>query len=197
MKRPALIFLAVVCVWLPRFAGAQGLTGALIGTVKDAQGGVLPRAVVTMSSAALIGGPARTTTNGKGQLRFPVLPPGAYVLDIELPGFTTFHEAGIRIGAGATIERTVVLKLAGLAESIVVEGTGSRIEARDLRVASDASTCCWTSSMRSMTRRRKLWPPTTCSARTSASRHRSLIRAARCSVSGSTSGGRGEARQTV
>jgi hypothetical protein len=56
-------------------AGAQGLTGALIGTVKDAQGGVLSGAVVRVNSPALIGGPATLTTNEKGQLRFPALPP--------------------------------------------------------------------------------------------------------------------------
>ena len=43
----------------------------------------------------------------------------------------TYHEEDIRIGAGATIERTAVLNVAGLAESVVVEGAGSRIEARD------------------------------------------------------------------
>ena len=47
-----------------------------------------------------------------------------------MPGFAAYHEADIRIGAGATIERTAVLKLAGLAESVVVEGAGSRVEAR-------------------------------------------------------------------
>ena len=70
------------------------------------------------------------TTNERGQLRFPNLPPGSYTLDIEMQGFAPYHEEDIRIGAGATLERTVVLKLAGVAESIVVEGAGSRIEAR-------------------------------------------------------------------
>ena len=132
-RGPALVVLlvAAACVLLPQIAGGQGLTGALIGTVKDAQGGVLPGAVVRVSSPALIGGPATLTTNEKGQLRFPALPPGSYALDIEFQGFTTYHEEDIRIGAGATIERTAVLKLAGVAESVVVEGVGSRIEARD------------------------------------------------------------------
>ena len=48
-----------------------------------------------------------------------------------MQGFATYHEEDIRIGAGATIERTAVLKLAGFAESVVVEGAGSRIDARD------------------------------------------------------------------
>src|SRR6476469_8895413 len=123
--------LSVACLLLAQVAVAQGLTGALIGTVKDAQRGVLPGAVVRVSSPALIGGPLTVITNEKGQLRFPVLPPGPYVLDVELPGFTPFHEEDIIIGAVATIERTAELTLAGLAESVVVEGSGSRIDARD------------------------------------------------------------------
>jgi len=112
-------------------AAAQGLTGALIGTVKDAQDLVLPGAAVRVSSPALIGGSETATTNEKGQVRFPALPPGSYVLDIALPGFAPLHEEDIRIGAGASIERTAEMKVAGIAESVTVEGAGSRIEARD------------------------------------------------------------------
>ena len=126
-----LVRVATICALLSAVGAAQGLTGAIIGTVKDAQGGVLPGAVVRVSSPALIGGPATLTTNEKGQLRFPTLPPGSYVLDIELAGFSSYHEEDISIGAGSTIERTAVLKVGGLAESIVVEGAGSRIEARN------------------------------------------------------------------
>jgi hypothetical protein len=124
-------WLAVGAMLLPHTADAQGLTGALVGTVKDEQGAVLPGARVRVASSSLIGGPATTTTNERGQLRFPVLLPGLYMVDIELPGFAPYHEEDIDIGAGATLSRTVVLKLAGLAESIVVEGSGSRIEARN------------------------------------------------------------------
>lgn len=131
MRRPVVFLLVVACVLLPRIAAAQGLTGALFGTVRDAQGGVLPGATVRVSSGALIGGPATQTTNEKGQWRFPALPPGSYVLDIEFEGMTGLHEKDIVIGAGATIERTAVMKLAGVDQSIVVEGAGSRIDARD------------------------------------------------------------------
>jgi len=126
-----LLSVAAVGILFPRMAAAQGLTGALIGTVIDAQGGVLPGAVVRVTSPALIGAAATLTTNEKGQLRFQTLAPGAYALDIELPGFAAFHEADIGVGAGATIERTIVLRLAGVAESVVVEGVGSRIDARN------------------------------------------------------------------
>jgi hypothetical protein len=118
------------CVFPASVVTAQALTGTLIGTVKDAEGGILRGALVRLTSPALIGGQETLTTNEKGQMRFPTLPPGDYALDIELPGFEPYQEAAIRIGAGATIERRAVLQLAGVAESIVVEGAGSRIEAR-------------------------------------------------------------------
>jgi hypothetical protein len=126
-----LLFAGASCVFSTSIVTAQALTGALIGTVKDAQGGVLRGALVRLTSPALIGGQETLTTDETGQMRFPILPPGDYVLDIELQGFASYHEAEIRIGAGATRERTAVLQLAGVAESIVVQGAGSRIEARD------------------------------------------------------------------
>jgi outer membrane receptor protein involved in Fe transport len=130
LQRWFTVFLAIACVLLPLVANAQGLTGALIGTVKDQQGAVVTGAQVRVSSPALIGGPAALVTNETGRLRFPVLPPGTYALDVEMEGFAPYHEENIRIGASATLERTVVLNVAGVAESIVVEGSGSRIEAR-------------------------------------------------------------------
>jgi Carboxypeptidase regulatory-like domain len=130
-RQRTVLLMLVAFVLLHGVAAAQDLTGALIGTVKDGQGGVLGSAVVRLGSPALIGGLVTLTTNERGRLRFPSLPPGVYELHITMPGFATLHEADILIGAGATIERTVVLKLAGIAESVVVEGVGSRIYARN------------------------------------------------------------------
>ena len=118
-------------VLLRGVAAAQGLTGVLIGTVSDVQGAAIPGAVVRLGSPAMIGGSTTLTTNDRGQLRFLSLTPGLYELDISMPGFAPFHETNILIGAGATIDKTVVLELAGVAESVVVQGAGSRIDARD------------------------------------------------------------------
>ena len=125
------LIVSLTCLALPQRAAAQSVTGALIGTVKDAQGGVLPGAFARISSPALIGGLLTQTTNERGQFRFPTLPPGDYALEIEMPGFAARREQNIRIGLGATIERIVTLTLATVAQSVVVEGAGSRIEARD------------------------------------------------------------------
>jgi hypothetical protein len=130
MKRFIVVVIAAY-VLLPWMAATQGLTGTLTGTIKDEQGAAIPRVSVRITSEALIGGPRSVSTNEAGQFRFPNLPPGSYRLDVETQGFASYHADDIRVGAGATLERTVVLKVAGLAESIVVEASGTRTEARD------------------------------------------------------------------
>ena len=126
-----LVLVAAVFLVPGGMATAQNLTGSLVGTVRDAQGGVLTGARITVASPALIGGAQTVLTSDHGQLRFPALPPGRYTFDVELPGFTPYHDDELRIGAGATLERTVVLTLAGLAASLVVEGAGARLDPRD------------------------------------------------------------------
>ena len=78
-----------------------------------------------VTSRALIGGP-RHSPPTKRPVSVSCSPAGAYVLQVSFQGFTPAHEEDVRIGAGATIERTAILEPAGPAASIVVEGTGSR-----------------------------------------------------------------------
>jgi hypothetical protein len=112
----------------PVDASAQGLTGALVGIVKDAEGGVIPGARVRVVSPALIGGERQTTSSDRGQWRLQVLPPGEYVLNVELaPRFAVYQQDAIRVGGGETIELMVVLQLAGIAESVVVQGNAELI----------------------------------------------------------------------
>jgi len=124
-----LLFLVVIGALVPRAALPQGLTGTLVGTINDEQGGVLPGALVTISSPALIGGPQTVAATDTGQVRFQALPPGNYLVEVTMPDFASYREDAVTIGAGATLERNVVLRIAGLAEAIEVAG-GSRIEAR-------------------------------------------------------------------
>src|SRR5262245_49853159 len=84
-----IVILAAAYVLLPPLSAAQGLTGTLIGTVKDEQGAAVPGGQVRVTSEALIGGPRTMSTSEAGQFRFPNLTPGSYTLDIETPGFAS------------------------------------------------------------------------------------------------------------
>lgn len=120
----------VVVVLVPRLSCGQDLNGELVVTVKDQQGGAIRGAEVTVSSPAMIGGPGRQVSNATGQARFVALPPGVYTIDVTFTGFLSWRADDQHIGAGGTIERSVTLGLAGVSQSIKVQQSSSRIEAR-------------------------------------------------------------------
>ncbi len=78
-----------ILLFLPIAAIGQLVTGSIDGTVRDASGGVLPGATLTLDSAALPGGAQVFVTDAQGRYRFRNLPPGNYTLQVELPGFAT------------------------------------------------------------------------------------------------------------
>jgi carboxypeptidase family protein len=87
-----LVALLGLLAFLPIDTRAQGLTGTLVGTVRDMDGGVLPGAVVRVTSPALMGGERQTVSSDRGQWRLPVLPPGQYALIVELAPRFTAHQ---------------------------------------------------------------------------------------------------------
>jgi hypothetical protein len=96
----------------------------------------VPLASVRVISSALFGSRVTAVTNDKGQFRLPELPPADYGLEIESPGFATYHEEGIHVGIGATIERNVILQVAGGKESINVAASASSLDTRKVGLSS-------------------------------------------------------------
>jgi TonB-dependent receptor-like protein/carboxypeptidase family protein len=124
-RRPSLVFVLVVCglAFVTSVADAQSLGAALVGTVQDAQGGVLPGAVIRVTSAALMTGSQHTAANERGEWRFPVLPPGDYVVTVErAPDFAPYKNDRLTLGAGQTLELSVQLQPAGISQSVTVPG---------------------------------------------------------------------------
>ena len=74
----------LLCLAAP--AWGQEQRGALEGTIRDAQGAVLPGVTVEARSAALIGVRA-VASDSTGLYRFPALPPGDYLITAKLAGF--------------------------------------------------------------------------------------------------------------
>src|SRR5262249_56792793 len=75
---------------------AQVEQGRLVGTVKDAQGGVLPGVTITAASPALIG--QRTAvTEVDGRYLLTNLPSGTYAVRFALQGFQPYLRQNITI----------------------------------------------------------------------------------------------------
>ena len=102
-------------------ASAQvGATGAtLIGTVKDASGGAVVKASVTLRDT----GTNRAypvTTNESGLYILASVPPGTYDLTVEASGFSKFVQTGIVLTVGQTANADVSLKVASGEQNVVV-----------------------------------------------------------------------------
>src|SRR4030095_5879560 len=131
IKRFFFIGVAAACLLFPRMSPSQGLTGRLFVTVTDPSHAVIPGAEVSVSSSALIGGPATRRTDEKGQSQFQNLTPGLYVIDVQTKGFTPYHEENLRIRGNDEIKLTAPMALPGISTVISVEEAGFRKDVGD------------------------------------------------------------------
>jgi hypothetical protein len=122
MKRRIVWGLFVLLAALaPTSVYGQGVqTGALTGTVKSTDSATISDAEIIVSSAALQG--ERTVASDvNGVYAIGNLPPGRYVIKISKAGLSPVERtAQVPLGGTATVDAT--LALAGISESVVVEG---------------------------------------------------------------------------
>src|SRR6266851_2159802 len=117
-------------------AMAQIDQGRLTGTVKDAQGAVLPGVTVTARSPALIG-TRSVVTEGDGKYSIASLPSGPYELTFELSGFQAFKRANIQLNLGQILTIDAALQVASLQESVTVTGASPVVDMQNTAVGTD------------------------------------------------------------
>jgi hypothetical protein len=104
-------------------------TGLLEGTVRDPSASPLPGVTVTIRSPRLQG--TRTiTTESNGVFRFPAVPPGEYVVHVELPGFRAQEKTAIvsldaTATADFTLEQEVTANVVVTGEAPIVDTTST------------------------------------------------------------------------
>ena len=77
MRNAARVWLTAVLLSVTQAAYPQTITGTMTGLVKDASGGVLPGATVTMTHLQT-GRMATVVTDAEGRYEFTTIKPGAY-----------------------------------------------------------------------------------------------------------------------
>ena len=110
---------ALAVVLLPAAVYAQA---SIAGQVKDVSGAVLPGVTVEAASAALIEKVRTAVTDGGGQYRLEILPPGTYSLTFTLPGFNTVKREGIQLSGTFTATIDTELRVGAIEETITVTG---------------------------------------------------------------------------
>jgi hypothetical protein len=130
MRTRLLMSTGMVCgqllLWVS--AGFAQQTGTLAGTVRDAQGAVLPGVTVTVAGPALIGGTRTAVTGPTGSYSVSTLPPGIYTVTYELAGFTTVKREAIRVQVAAVTTVDVELTVAALQETVTVTGESPLVD---------------------------------------------------------------------
>ena len=115
---------------------AAQTSGAIEGTVVDAQGLAVAGTEVTLAGEALIA-PLVTVTLVDGSYRFRALGRGSYDLAFELPGFRTVVREGVIVEGNRVIRIDAVMDPAPVEETITVTGDAPVVDVRTTALVND------------------------------------------------------------
>jgi len=115
----------------PAFAYAQATqVGQITGEVKDATGGVLPGATVTLTSVDR--GATRTmVTDSNGRFMFTAVQIGRYTVGVQLQSFQTTTLTDNLVEAERTTNLSVVMKVAGVEVATTVVGSTPIVDTKN------------------------------------------------------------------
>ena len=129
-----LCLLLLLLVVLVSAAKAQETTADLQGYVKDQSGAAIPKAIVEISSPALIGSKKKETDEA-GYFRFHYLPPGEYALTVSAPSFRTYKQTGILLDVGKLPTIDVTLQIGQMNEVVEVSGRAPIVDVTTSKTA--------------------------------------------------------------
>lgn len=122
--------IACACLFLlgiATTASAQFDRGTIVGTIKDAQGGIVPGATVTLTSTQTQ--QSRTTvTDGSGFYTFPNLTAGRYEIVVELSGFKKISRSNVQLDAAGSVSLDFILETGALTEEVTVTAENSALQ---------------------------------------------------------------------
>jgi len=119
----------VLFLFAPHAFGQAASNGAILGSVTDPTGAVVPQAKVTLVNEAT-GQKWETQTGSGGLYNFEALPAEGTLYDVtvEKQGFQTFASKGNYLSPGARITVNATLQLAGAVSEVTVSATVVNVE---------------------------------------------------------------------
>jgi len=132
----------MLCTLLMAVFGFGGTAFAqnaqITGTLKDQSGGVLPGVTVTARNQDT-GLTRSSVSEGTGAYRLSALPPGTYLLTVELPGFATETRANLVLVIDQTATIDVTMRPQALQESVTVTGEAPIVDTRTAVVSTSVT----------------------------------------------------------
>jgi len=119
--------LLIVVLFSGLVAAQTAATGAIVGTVTDQEGRLLPGAQVTLQSEDT--GARRTSvTEAAGVYRFALLPPGKYSVEFSATGFTGVKTSNAIVNVSETMTVNAVLKVGTHVETVDVRESAVEVQ---------------------------------------------------------------------
>src|SRR5206468_4979587 len=101
---------------------ALARSGAISGTAVDESGGIVPGAPVTLAGP---GTHSPTITGARGEYSFRNLAPGTYQITVSLAGFSQATRDNVAVAESTVEVPPIALKIANLADTVVVSASKS------------------------------------------------------------------------
>ena len=111
------------------------MEGKVTGTVTDDKGELLPGATAELTGPSIMG-KRSAVTSAKGIFVFLNVPPGKFKLTVGLPGFKTYVQEDIILGAGSTVELKVIMELGAIEEQVTVVAASPIVDVKTSTVDS-------------------------------------------------------------
>ncbi len=106
---------------------AQTPTGTILGSVKDAQGALIPGATVTATNLGTTYS-REVTTDAAGEYALRLLPIGSYKVVVTIAGFKSFTQTGIALEVGRNARVDATMELGAVEESLTVVADSPLVE---------------------------------------------------------------------
>ena len=129
-ERVAALAMVALCMGVIN-ASAQITTGTVAGTVKDAQGGVVPGATVVLISQARGTRTAPAVTNAQGDYVIANVTADTYTVEVTMEGFKTIKRSDIAVSGGDRVAvPALTLEVGGAAETVNVSAEAPLVQSQ-------------------------------------------------------------------
>ena len=122
-------------VFAPSASAQLASQTALVGTVTDSGGGVLPGATVVAVNTGTKD-TYEATTNAQGQYNIQFVRPGRYDITVSMQGFQASRTTGIELTTNQVVRTNAVLQVGAVSEEVLVEARAA-VLATDRATVSD------------------------------------------------------------
>jgi hypothetical protein len=124
--------IALSAVVMSAPASAQTTTAAILGTVVDPQGEIVPGATVTVVHEGTNETRVTTSDADRGTFQITSLAPGTYTVRVELQGFNKFERKGVVVSSSDRVSiGTIRMTVGGLEDTVTVQATGAHVNTEE------------------------------------------------------------------